>query len=53
MDFEKLEDTLESEISSGAVTNFFNTECEDVNELVNDQCLLAYTASSTSLTLKV
>ena len=32
---------------------FFNTGCEDVNELVNDQCLLAYTASSTSLTLKV
>ena len=32
---------------------FSNIECEDVNELVNDQCLLAYTASSTSLTLKV
>ena len=28
-------------------------EYEDVNELVSDQCLLAYTASSTSLTLKV
>ena len=31
----------------------FHIECEDVNELVSDQCLLAYTASSTSLTLKV
>ena len=31
----------------------FEIECEDVNELVSDQCLLAYIASSTSLTLKV
>ena len=31
----------------------FHIECEDVNELGSDQCLLAYIASSTSLTLKV
>ena len=31
----------------------FNIECEEVNELVSDQCLLAYASSSTSWTLKV
>ena len=31
----------------------FDIVYEDVNELVSDQCLLAYAASSTSLTLKV
>ena len=51
-DFEKLEDTLESDIFWSCY-KLFNIEFEDVNELVSDQCLLAYATSSTSLTLKV
>ena len=51
-DFETPGDTLESDISSGAATSF-HIECEDVDELVSDQRLLAYASSSTSLTLKV